>query len=61
MLEQLDQMDLQERAVRVDLPHLDPSDPEGGCCGGHSGCPCGGHHGGPCCGRHGSGPERAEA
>ena len=53
MLEQRNQMDLQESAVRVDLPHLDPSDPEGGCCGGHSG--------GPCCGRHGSGPERAEA
>lgn len=54
MLEQRNQMDVRESAVRVDLPHLDPRDPEGG-------CPCGRHHGGPCCGRHGSGPERAEA
>lgn len=54
MLEQRNQMDVRESAVRVDLLHLDPSAPEGG-------CPCGRHHGGPCCGRHGSGPERAEA
>lgn len=55
MLEQLDQMDIQEEsAVRVDLLHLDPSDPDGGCCYGH-------HGGGPCCGRHSHGPERPEA
>ena len=49
MLEQPDQMDLQESTARVDLLHLDPADPAGGCCGRHSG--------GPCCGR----PERQEA
>ena len=55
MLEQLDQMDIQEEnTVRVDLLHLDPSDPDGGCC-------CGHHGGGPCCGRHSRGPERPEA
>ena len=53
MLEQLDQMDLQESTVRVDLLHLDPTDPDGGCCGKHSG--------GPCCGRHSHGPEQSEA
>ena len=36
MLEQLDQMELQESTVRVDLLHLDPNDPDGGCCGRHS-------------------------
>ena len=54
MLEQPDQMDLQESTVRVDLLHLDPTDPDGGCC-------CGGHSGGPRCGRHEHGPERPEA
>ena len=54
MLEQLDQMDLQEGTVRVDLMHLDPTDPDGGCC-------CGRHSGGPCCGRHSHGPEEPEA
>ena len=45
MLEQLDQMDLQENTVRVDLLHLDPAGPDGGCC----------------CGRHSRGPEQLEA
>ena len=54
MLEQLDQMDLQESTVRVDLLHLDPTDPDGGCC-------CGGHSGGSCCGRHSRGTELPEA
>ena len=54
MLEQLDQMDIQESTVRVDLLHLDPIDPDGGCC-------CGKHSGGSCCGRHSRGPEQPEA
>ena len=55
MLEELDQMDIQEEnTVRVDLLHLDPTDPDGVCC-------CGHHGGGPCCGRHSHGPERPEA
>ena len=45
MLEQLDQMELQESTARVDLLHLDPTDPDGGCC----------------CGRHRRGPEQPEA
>ena len=53
MLEQLDHMDIQESTVRVDLLHLDPIDPDGGCCRKHSG--------GPCCGRHSRGPEQPEA
>ena len=53
MLGQLDQMDLQESTVRVDLLHPDPSAPDGGCCGKHSG--------GRCCGRHSHGPEQPEA
>ena len=48
-LEQMDGMDREERTVRVDLLHLDPSDPDGGCC-------CGGH----CCGRHSHRPEQTE-
>ena len=54
MLEQLDQMDIQASTVRVDLLHLDPTDPDGGCC-------CGRHSGGPYCGRHSHGPEQSEA
>ena len=54
MLEPLNQMDMEEGAVRVDLLHLDPADPDGGCC-------CVGHSGGPCCGRHSHGPEQPEA
>ena len=53
MLEQLNQMDMQERAVQVDLLHPDPSDPDGGCC-------CGRRNGGHCCGQHSHGPERPE-
>ena len=49
MLEHLDQMDIQESTVRVDLLHLDPAGPDGGCC-------CGKHSGGHCCG-----PEQPEA
>ncbi|HIX65386.1 MAG TPA: hypothetical protein H9736_03975 [Candidatus Anaerotruncus excrementipullorum] len=52
-LEQMDGMDWEERTVRVDLLHLDPSDPDGGCC-------CGGHRGGHCCGRHSHRPEQTE-
>ena len=52
-LERMDGMDREERTVRVDLLHLDPSDPDGGCC-------CGGHSGGHCCGRHSHRPEQTE-
>ena len=53
MLEPLNQMDMEESAVWVDLLHLDPADPDGGCC-------CGRHSGGTCCGRHSHGPEQPE-
>ena len=45
MLELINQMDTQESTVKVDLLHLNPTDPDGG-------CGCGTHNGGPCCGRH---------
>ena len=45
MLELMNQMDTQENIVKVDLLHLDPTHPDGGCC-------CGGHDGHHCCGRH---------
>lgn len=45
MMDHLNQMDTQESTVKVDLLHLDPTDPDGGCC-------CGHHSGGHCCGRH---------
>ena len=54
MPEQLDQMDVEERTVRVDLLHLDPAAPNGGCRYGR-------HSGGPCYGRHNHGPEHLEA
>ena len=48
MLDHLNQMDTQENPVKVDLLHLNPADPDGGCC----------HHDGhPCCGRHHHEPE----
>ena len=50
MLELMNQMDTQENIVKVDLLHLDPTDPDGGCCFGH-------YSGGHCCGRHRHGPE----
>ena len=53
MLEQLERMETEEGAVRVDLLRLDPWDPEGGCC-------CGRRGGGHCCGRHSHGPEQGE-
>ena len=38
MMDHLNQMDTQESTVKVDLLHLDPTDPDGGCCcGKHSG------------------------
>lgn len=43
MLELINQMDTQESTVKVDLLHLNPTDPDGG---------CGNHNGGHCCGRH---------
>lgn len=50
MLELMNQMDTQENIVKVDLLHLDPTDPDGGCCYGH-------YSGGHCCGRHRHGQE----
>ena len=50
MLELMNQMDTQENIDKVDLLHLDTTDPDGGCCGGH-------HSGGHCCGRHRHGQE----
>ncbi len=50
MLELMNQMDTQENIVKVDLLHLDPTDPDGGYC-------CGHHSGGHCCGRHRHGQE----
>lgn len=50
MLELMNQMDTQENIVKVDLLHLDPADPDGGCC-------CGHYSGGHCCGRHRHGQE----
>ena len=50
MMDHLNQMDTQESTVKVDLLHLDPTDPDGGCC-------CGHHSGGHCCGRHRHGQE----
>ena len=32
MLDHLNQMDTQENPVKVDLLHLNPADPDGGCC-----------------------------
>lgn len=54
MLELMNQMDIQENAVKVDLLHLNPTDPDVGCC-------CGKLNGGHCCGRHKHGQEREEA
>ena len=50
MMDHLNQMDTQESTVKVDLLHLDPTGPDGGCC-------CGHHSGGHCCGRHRHGQE----
>ena len=49
MMDHLNQMDTQEHVVKVDLLHLNPADPDGGCC-----CH---HEGHPCCGRHRHGQE----
>ena len=54
MLELMNQMDTHENTVKVDLLHLDPTDPDGGCC-------CGHHSGGHCCGRHKHAQEREKA
>ena len=52
MLDYLNQMDTQESVVKVDLLHLNPTDPDGGCC-------CGKRNGGHCCGRHGHDQEQS--
>ena len=44
MLEHLTSVDASENVGKLDLLHLDPMHPAGGCCGGH--------HGPTCCGRH---------
>ena len=56
MLEHLDQMDLQESTVRVDLLHLDPTDPDGGCAAG--GIAAGPAAGGTATGRSSRKPDR---
>ncbi len=53
MLEQLEQIDSENSVVKVDLLHLDPRTPDGGCC-------CGNHNSGHCCGRHNHGQKQAE-
>ena len=37
MMDHLNQMDAQEHVVKVDLLHLNPADPDGGCCWDHGG------------------------
>ena len=54
MLELMNQMDTHENTVKVDLLHLDPTGPDGG-------CGCGHHSGGHCCGRHKHEQEREKA
>ena len=42
----LESLGKQESPVKVDLLHLDPTAPDGGCCCGNN------HEGHHCCGRH---------
>ena len=37
MLEHLTSVDAPENVGKLDLLHLDPTHPDGGCCGGHAG------------------------
>ena len=53
MLDYLNQMDTLESVVKVDLLHLNPTDPDEGCC-------CGKRNGGHCCGRHGHDQEQSK-
>lgn len=46
MFNHIESLGTQESPVKVDLLHLDPTDPDGGCCCGHS------HEGHHCCGKH---------
>ena len=45
MFNHLESLGTQENPVKVDLLHLDPTAPDGGCC-------CGKDNSGHCCGRH---------
>ena len=53
MLDHLKQLETQENVVKVDLLHLNPADPDGGCC-------CGRLNGGHCCGRHNHDQDQTE-
>lgn len=44
MLKVVNEIRAEESVEKLDLLHIEPSQPDGGCCGGH-----GGHQ---CCGRH---------
>lgn len=44
MLEHLTSVDASENVGKLDLLHLDPMHPDGGCCGGHDGHKCCGRH-----------------
>ena len=44
MLEHLTSVDAPENVGKLDLLHLDPRHPHGGCCGGHDGHKCCGRH-----------------
>lgn len=53
MFNHLESLGTQENPVKVDLLHLDPTDPDGGCC-------CGKDNSEHCCGRHSHTQEQAE-
>lgn len=53
MLEQLERIDSKECVIKVNLLHLEPTNPDGGCC-------CGNHNSGHCCVRHNHGQKQAE-
>ena len=53
MFNHLESLGTQESPVKVDLLHLDPTDPDGGCCYGKD-------NGGHCCGRHSHTQEQTE-
>ena len=53
MFNHLESLGTQESPVKVDLLHLDPTDPDGGCC-------CRKINGEHCCGRHSHTQEQTE-
>ena len=54
MFNHLESLGTQESPVKVDLLHLDPTDPDGGCC-------CRKNNGEHCCGRHSRSKRNAKA